>query len=310
MRMGSAIVPGLIACLLLSCTGHRSPDDAGASSRSPPTASVTPSEPHAAPSSPTSRSPGRLPGALPTQPKAFAHELDRTVATLRNRRSTPAEVRRAGRYQQLAVRRLAGESSADRRALLARTGRQAAAIFRGDVRAARSLLELTAPQKRLPQWRIVSPPPVDELRDYYGEAQRLTGVHWTFLAAIHLVETRMGRIRGTSPAGAQGPMQFMPSTWETYGAGGDINDPRDAILGAARLLQANGAPEDMAAALYRYNPSPHYVYAITQYARTMQRVPYTFRGYWHWRVLYGDVHGLYLLPEGYPRVQPVLLEPR
>jgi soluble lytic murein transglycosylase-like protein len=194
--------------------------------------------------------------------------------------------------------------------VLARTGRKAAAICRGDVRAGRSLNELTAPQKRLPPWRIISPPPVDKLRRYYAEAQRLTGVHWTFLAAIHLVETRMGRIRGTSRAGAQGPMQFMPSTWETYGAGGDINDPRDAILGAARLLQANGAPEDMAAAIYRYNPSQHYVRAITQYARTMQLAPYTFRGYWHWRVLYRDVRGLYLLPSGYPRVHPVLLEPR
>jgi membrane-bound lytic murein transglycosylase B len=232
------------------------------------------------------------------------------VATLRNRRSTPAEVRRAGQYQQLAARRLATGSSAFSRAVLARSGHETSAIFTGDVRAARSLIELTAPQKRLPRWRIISPPPVDELRRYYAEAQRLTGVHWTFLAAINLVETRMGRIRGTSPAGAQGPMQFMPSTWETYGAGGDINDPRDAILGAARLLRANGAAKDMSAALYRYNPSHQYVRAITQYALTMQRAPYTLRGYWHWRVLYRDVQGMYLLPVGYPHVPPVLLESR
>ena len=65
---------------------------------------------------------------------------------------------------------------------------------------------------------------------------------WTYLAAIHLVETRMGRIRGASTAGARGPMQFLPSTWALYGAGGDINDPRDAILAAARLLRHHGAP--------------------------------------------------------------------
>jgi soluble lytic murein transglycosylase-like protein len=199
--------------------------------------------------------------------------------------------------------------NAFRRAVLARTAGDTAAIFRGDVRAARALAELAAPQKHLPRWRIIAPPPVVRLRAYYAEAQRLTGVHWTFLAAIHLVETRMGRVRGISPAGAQGPMQFMPSTWQAYGEGGDINDPRDAILAAARLLQANGAPADMATALYRYNRSHQYVRAITAYALTLQRSPYVLRGYWHWRVLYRDIHGLYLLPEGYPRVHPVLLEP-
>lgn len=308
--MGPAMIPCMIACLLMSCSGPHSSHDAGASSRSPQTDTVTPSEPHAAPPLRASRSPETRPAAPSAQPEAFARELDRTLATLRNPRSTPAEVRRAGQYQQLAARRLATGSSAFSRAVLARSGHETSAIFTGDVRAARSLIELTAPQKRLPRWRIISPPPVDELRRYYAEAQRLTGVHWTFLAAINLVETRMGRIRGTSPAGAQGPMQFMPSTWETYGAGGDINDPRDAILGAARLLRANGAAKDMSAALYRYNPSHQYVRAITQYALTMQRAPYTLRGYWHWRVLYRDVQGMYLLPVGYPHVPPVLLESR
>jgi hypothetical protein len=66
----------------------------------------------------------------------------------------------------------------------------------------------------------------------------------------------------------------------------------------------------MSAALYRYNPSHQYVRAITQYALTMQRAPYTLRGYWHWRVLYRDVQGMYLLPVGYPHVPPVLLESR
>ena len=54
-------------------------------------------------------------------------------------------------------------------------------------------------------------------------------------------------------------MQFMPATWAAYGLGGDIADPRDAILGAANYLHANGAPGDETRALYRYNPSSHYV---------------------------------------------------
>ncbi len=34
---------------------------------------------------------------------------------------------------------------------------------------------------------------------------------WYYLAAINLIETRMGRIDGLSTAGAQGPMQFLPA---------------------------------------------------------------------------------------------------
>jgi membrane-bound lytic murein transglycosylase B len=60
----------------------------------------------------------------------------------------------------------------------------------------------------------------------------------------------MGRIRGVSSAGAQGPMQFLPTTWDIYGGGGDINDPCDAIRAAARLLRANSAPDDMAGAVW------------------------------------------------------------
>lgn len=159
----------------------------------------------------------------------------------------------------------------------------------------------------MPRWRIISPPPADELLGYYRETQRRTGVPWAYLAAIHLVETRMGRIRGPSTAGARGPMQFLPSTWDLYGAGGDITDPRDAIRAAARLLKDNGAPDDMAAALYGYNPSDLYVRAVTEHARTMQRSELAYRGYWHWRVLYRHTRGTYVLPVGYPDARPTLL---
>ncbi|HEX6935899.1 MAG TPA: lytic transglycosylase domain-containing protein [Actinomycetes bacterium] len=166
---------------------------------------------------------------------------------------------------------------------------------------------LTGPQKAMPRWRIVAPPPAQELIAHYREAQRRTGVPWTYLAAIHLVETRMGRIRGTSTAGARGPMQFIPATWEIYGGDGQINDPRDAILAAARLLKANGAPADMSEALWHYNPSDDYVQAVSEYARTMRRSAYAYRGYWHWRVLFRHQRGTYVLPVGYPKVRPVLL---
>ena len=182
------------------------------------------------------------------------------------------------------------------------------ALVRAYLVAAGPLRSLTDPQRRLPDWRIVAPPPVEALLGHYRLAQRRTGVPWEYLAAIHLTETRMGRIRGTSTAGAQGPMQFLPSTWEIYGAGGDIRDPRDAILAAARLLRANGAPDRMAAALYRYNPSDLYVRAVLAYAGAMRRHDWAYAGLWQWRVLYRHVRGTYVLPVGYPDTRPVLLE--
>lgn len=109
----------------------------------------------------------------------------------------------------------------------------------------------------------------------------------------------MGRIRGTSVAGAQGPMQFLPSTWSRYGGGGDIDSNRDSILAAARMLAANGAPGDMAAALFRYNPSRHYVVAITAYASVMRAEERAYRGYYHWQVYYRMPDGDRLLPVGY-----------
>ena len=62
----------------------------------------------------------------------------------------------------------------------------------------------------LPAWRIVAPAPAEDLLRYYKRGERAFGIGWEYLAAINLVETGMGRIRGTSVAGAQGPMQFLP----------------------------------------------------------------------------------------------------
>ncbi|MEJ7891178.1 MAG: lytic transglycosylase domain-containing protein [Solirubrobacteraceae bacterium] len=105
---------------------------------------------------------------------------------------------------------------------------------------------------------------------YYGAAKRRFGVARSTLAAVNLLESSLNRLRSNSVAGAQGPMQFIPSTWAAYGLGGDIRDPRDAILGAANYLKANGAPRDNENALLRYNPSSLYVDAILRYERRMR----------------------------------------
>jgi Transglycosylase SLT domain len=151
----------------------------------------------------------------------------------------------------------------------------------------------------LPDWTIVTPEPPDELLAMYHEAAERFGIPWGYLAAINLIETRMGRIEGLSTAGAQGPMQFLPSTWAEYGLGGDITDPRDAIHAAANYLAASGGPADMERAIFAYNRSRAYVLAVTMYAQNMLDDERAFLGYWHWQVYYRSADGDVLLPEGW-----------
>jgi hypothetical protein len=168
-----------------------------------------------------------------------------------------------------------------------------------EVEAGAELRALTPPRDELPPWQIVKPPSADELRSHYDAAAEEFGVDWEYLAAIHLSETRMGRIRGDSTAGAKGPMQFLPSTWEAYGEG-DIENPRDAIRAAARYLVAHGAPNDMDRAIFAYNHSDHYVRAISIYAQLMKDDPSVYEGYHGWQVYYRTTDGDALLYEGWP----------
>ncbi len=85
------------------------------------------------------------------------------------------------------------------------------------------------------------------------------------LAGINAVETAFGTNVNVSSAGAEGWMQFMPSTWATYGvdANGDGKadpyDPEDAIFAAASYLRAAGMPNDTYGAIYAYNHADWYV---------------------------------------------------
>jgi membrane-bound lytic murein transglycosylase B len=85
------------------------------------------------------------------------------------------------------------------------------------------------------------------------------------LAGINAVETAFGTNLGPSSAGAEGWMQFMPSTWAEWGvdANGDgvadPDNPEDAIFSAARYLAAAGMPADTYGAIYAYNHADWYV---------------------------------------------------
>ena len=150
--------------------------------------------------------------------------------------------------------------------------------LRDDVIAIRELAGISRPRP-LRVFRVCRARPAAELRAYYVEAQHRYGVRWELLAAVNFVESDFGRLCNRSIAGAQGPMQFMPSTWRTYGRG-DVHDPHAAILGAARFLVAAGIRRSEARALYRYNPSWAYVDAVERFHGRIRRDARAFLGYY------------------------------
>jgi hypothetical protein len=153
-----------------------------------------------------------------------------------------------------------------------------------NIKAARWLYKLTPPLKpsevKLKTSRADHPM---KLVRYYKAAQQRFGVQWSVLAAINLVESRMGRINGPSSAGALGPMQFMPATWDAYGKG-DPFKPYNAIMAAARYLAANGAPERLSNALWNYNHSDYYVNGVIAYHRHISAHPKIYFSYYLWQV--------------------------
>jgi murein DD-endopeptidase MepM/ murein hydrolase activator NlpD len=113
----------------------------------------------------------------------------------------------------------------------------------------------------------------------YQAAATQYGVPWQILAAINEIETDYGRNLSVSSAGALGWMQFMPSTWDTYGvdANGDGQkdpyNPVDAIFAAARYLKAAGAETDLPKAIFAYNHADWYVESVLLRARVIGGMP-------------------------------------
>jgi membrane-bound lytic murein transglycosylase B len=195
--------------------------------------------------------------------------------------SSAAAFERFARDRQLVLRRLGHDPAAGAEVM------RLAPNERDDVQARidlQKLADMTPPLKA--RLRIGPAAPEPKLRAWYGEAQRRFGIRWQLLAAINLVESGFGRVRNTSVAGAQGPMQFEPATWRAYGLGGDVHDPHDAILGAANYLRANGGRTDERRALLHYNHSRLYMDAVLRYAHRIATVPTAFAEYYDWRVFF------------------------
>jgi membrane-bound lytic murein transglycosylase B len=124
--------------------------------------------------------------------------------------------------------------------------------------------------------------PLSTLRSYYNEASRRYGIDPSYLASINYIESNFGRVKDTSSAGAQGPMQFLPSTWTEYGQGGDIHNSHDAILAAARYLVHNGAPYNMRNAIFHYNLDYDYVDSVESFARAYRADPGWLDRMYYW----------------------------
>lgn len=238
-------------------------------------------------------------GAAPgPDPAAVAADLVAADQALRNPSAPEQVLAAAARRQQVAYRTLGAHPEWD---AIARPQIPAALleVYDRNIDARRQLMALTEPKSTMPPWRVVPPVPANELMAAYRAAEAASGVPWNYLAAINFVETGFGRINGVSDDAAQGPMQFLPSTFAAYGNGGDINSPRDAIMAAGRLLAANGFATNRDKAIWGYNHSDHYVRAVNDYAAVIGGDPAGFASYYRWDTYYRTTAGDLLLPVGY-----------
>jgi len=124
--------------------------------------------------------------------------------------------------------------------------------------------------------------PAGYLTWYMGAAIACPGLPWSVLAGIGEVESDHGRSNlpgvhsSANSAGAEGPMQFEPATFDQYAVNADPGqplspyDPADAIYTAAAVLCASGArggsPSGIEQAVLAYNHADWYVTDVMTWA--------------------------------------------
>jgi soluble lytic murein transglycosylase-like protein len=287
MSSRTALIALLVFAPLAGCGSDT--DGQGAAPAAQAKAAVQRSAPPR-PDRPLPRDPNLLAERLRTTRDSLHLVIDRWLAEGGPRERAPREVKLYALDHQRIY------------ALMTRRGRLARAVLdrlRGSVAGeARDILEarreLSSLATPVPRRRIRTGPalPAGVLLRFYHKAERRFEVSWKLLAAVNFVESAFGKVRNKSTSGAQGPMQFIPSTWEAYGMGGDVHDPHDAIMGAANYLRASGAPEDNRRALYAYNPSLSYVDAVLSYARRIRRDRRAYFTFHSWQVFVRTPSGI------------------
>lgn len=288
------------ALLLVACSPSEGDEVLGSRMRSSATSSPTPKPRPSADGSrlitfpdPDKRVP-RKPGPLAEQVHRTEKKLEEAIGMWLDRggeRRSPAGRRVAlGALWQQKMLRVFTKKPALARSVMRKVPRWLALKIDAHVEAGAGLRALASPLEPPVRMRVTPADPHDDLQRFYKRAGRRYDIPIEILASLNFVESKFGRFMGPSSAGALGPMQFMPATWEAYGEG-NVWNPRNAIMGAARYLSASGAPDRMNDALFAYNRSSAYVTAIRTYAAEMRKRPYSFYSYYFHQVFVRTTEG-------------------
>ena len=251
---------------------------------------------------------GRHYPIVPSNPNELAELLKDIEEALRNQ-NTREEFLPFLAHQQQVIYRVLSRDIPRSEEVLAKMPKRWQWVAERHLAARREFLRMSNSRpaaSSLPAWRVIPPEPANKLIAYYKKAEKATGIAWEVLAAVNLVESGMGRIDGVSVANAQGPMQFLPTTWAEAGIGqGNILDPHDAIQAAARYLVRRGGLENIRKGLWGYNNSDYYGNAVLHYAELMKDDPNAYTGLYHWEIHFVTTAGDLWLPIGYEQQQPI-----